>query len=169
MDSSKPHKGRLRMSCDGCKKLNLRCGNNPQSGGFVNHDFVLHRPEIDIVHNLNEIPWPWEDNSWDLVRAFHALEHLKIDLITSLNECWRILKPDGILNIQYPVVGKSPTIYDDPTHRWFWSEKSLDFVDPTTEYGERCDYYTDKKWKIRTKRICSKDRNCLAILTPIRK
>jgi len=161
--------GFIKMACDGCKKLNLRSGNRPQSGGFVNHDFTVHRSEVDIVHDLNKLPWPWEDNSWDLVRAFHTFGYLELDLIVSLNECWRIVKPKGILNVKYPVVGKSSAIYDDPTRRWFWSEESLDFVDPRTDYGQRCGYYTDRKWKIRTKKLCSKGKNCIAILTPMGK
>jgi hypothetical protein len=62
------------------------------------------------------------------------------------------LEPGGTLYVKYPLY-TSETIHDDPTHRWYWSCKSFDFVDPATVYGQKCDYYTDRKWKI-LKKLC---------------
>lgn len=143
--------------------LNLGAGNRLINGA-VNHDLTKHRPEIDITHDLNITPWPWSDNSFEHIEFISVAEHLKLTLIESLNECWRILKPGGILIIKYPVIG-APTIHDDPTHRWFWSESALDFVDPATRYGTVNAYYTDKKWCI-IERGLIKGRNLKAVMRP---
>lgn len=147
--------------------LNLGCGNRLIKGA-VNHDLYKHRDEVDVTWDLNKTPWPWADNEFDAISAVSVFEHLKIDLITTLNECWRILKPEGKLNLKFPL-HTSPTIHDDPTHRWAWSLKVLDFVVPTTRYGKHYPYYTDKKWKIIVRKLDKRRRNCYAALQPIGK
>jgi len=153
------------VGCSSCGKLNLGCGTSPQDGGFVNHDIIAHHDYVDVVHNLNEIPWPWEDEEFELVRAFSVFEHLENDLITTLNECWRIVKVGGILNVKFPIIG-NPHLSDDPTHRWSWTMDTLDFVDPSTKYGKRYSYYTNRHWKIKVKK--ERKGNCLAILAPMK-
>ena len=141
--------------------LNLGAGNRIVPGA-INHDLTAHRPEISVMHDLNITPWPLVDNSIDEIQFISVAEHLKLTLIESLNECWRILKPGGTLIIKYPVQGAA-TIYDDPTHRWFWSENVLDFVDPSTRYGTVNSYYTPRKWKI-VERGLIKGRNIKAVM-----
>lgn len=148
------------------KKLNLGCGTDIQNPEiWVNHDIREHCPEVVITHDLNIIPWPWQDNQFSEILAKSVFEHLENDLVTTMNECWRILCSGGILRLKVPVY-TSPFIHDDPTHRWFWSEKSLDFFDPTTKYGKECDYYTDRHWKILKKHLGEKKRNLWAVMMP---
>lgn len=81
------------------KKLNLGCGESKKEG-YVNVDFSpLVSP--DVVHNLNQFPYPFEDNSFELIEVFHVLEHLDkpFDVMKELH---RILKPDGLLYIKVP-------------------------------------------------------------------
>jgi len=147
--------------------LNIGAGNRILTkDGAINHDLTAHRPEIDITHDLNITPWPWGDNSADEIHFISVAEHLKLTLIESLNECWRILKPGGVLTIKYPI-HTAATIHDDPTHRWFWSDNALDFVDPSTRYGEVNGYYTDRKWEILSRGII-KARNLKATMRPIK-
>jgi SAM-dependent methyltransferase len=81
------------------KKLNLGCGRNKKEG-FVNVDWdKLNSP--DIVVDLNEYPYPFEDNSFDYIEAFHILEHLNKPFKT-MGELRRILKKDGIVKIKVP-------------------------------------------------------------------
>lgn len=126
--------------------LNLGCGNKPIVGA-INHDRIIHRPDIDIAWDLNDLPWPWADNSFDLIVALAVLEHLRINLIESVNECWRILRPGGELYIKLPY-WDSEVSYIDPTHYWRFSPSSLDIFDPSTEYGRRYSFYTPYKWTI---------------------
>lgn len=125
--------------------LNLGCGNRLIDGA-VHHDRVKHRPEIDVVHDLNVRPWPFADKSFDKISALAVLEHLDIDLVASLNECHRILRPGGQLVIKLPLHTGS-NAYDDPTHRWFFSLKSLDQFCPETERGQAYGFYTPFKWR----------------------
>ena len=126
--------------------LVIGCGNRPAKGA-VNHDRVKHRPEIDVAHDLNELPWPWEDASFDKICADAVLEHLRLNLIESLNECWRILRPGGELYLKLPH-WKHDTSYMDPTHYWQFSVRTLEIFDPATEYGARYAFYTERKWEI---------------------
>jgi len=47
----------------------------------------------------------------------HVLEHLD-DVVKVIEECYRILKPKGILDIYVPYY-KSKKAFRDPTHKHF--------------------------------------------------
>ena len=126
--------------------LQLGTGNDP-IGNAVNHDRTKHRPEIDVVWDLNRLPWPWPDERFDHIVARAVLEHLAIDLVQSLNECWRILRPSGTLFVKLPY-WDSDIAHQDPTHRWFFSLHSFDQFDPDTKRGREYAFYTPRKWRI---------------------
>lgn len=126
--------------------LNLGAGNKIIPGA-VNHDIVQHRPEIGAVHDLNLLPWPWEDNSFDQIVARSVLEHLRPTLIETVNECWRILRPGGRLHVKVPY-WNCEHAFVDPTHYWQFGLGTLQIFDPTTEYGRQYAWYTLRKWKI---------------------
>lgn len=129
-------------------KLNLGAGNRLATGpGVVNHDVTIHRPEISVAHNLNDIPWPWPDESFDTIVAWSVLEHLRINLVESLNECWRILRPDGTMQIKLPLWNVEIS-YNDPTHYWQFGMGIFDQFDPDTKRGKEYDFYTPYKWKL---------------------
>ena len=82
-------------------KLNLGCGRDIRAG-YTNVDA---RPLADNVTNvdLSSLPWPWTDDSAEEIMMLDFLEHFsyrKTDKI--LQECWRILKPGGLLVVQVP-------------------------------------------------------------------
>lgn len=138
------------------KFLNLGCGNRVlKSDGervFVNHDIVKHRPEIDVVHDLSCLPWPWADVEFDHILAWAVLEHLEPDLIKTANEMWRILKPGGQADVKLPY-WNSEQAHDDPTHRWFCTLKTYDQLDPTTERGKCYAFYSPFKWRIVSRKL----------------
>jgi len=81
------------------KKLNLGCGEHHKEG-YVNLDWQpLTAP--DISHDLNQLPYPFEENVFDLVEAYHVLEHLDKPFAV-MGELHRILKPDAELHIKVP-------------------------------------------------------------------
>lgn len=126
--------------------LNLGCGNRIIENA-VNHDVVLHRPEVDIAWNLNDMPWPWADESFDEICARAVLEHLNPDLVTTINECWRILTVGGICEVKLPH-WKHAASWRDPTHRWQYEEHCFDYFDPRTDIGTKYSFYTPYKWHI---------------------
>ncbi len=80
-------------------KLNLGSGEFLKDG-FVNVDFYsISNP--DISHNLNEFPYPFPDNHFELVEADHVLEHL-LDAFKVMGELYRICAPKAIIHIRVP-------------------------------------------------------------------
>jgi len=114
---------------------------------FVEHDIALFRPEIDVAWDLNNLPWPWPNERFRRVEAWAVFEHLNIDLVQSVNECWRILLPGGKLHLKIPH-WKHGRAYRDPTHRWRYEWGVFDYFDPDTKYGGGYEAYTPYKWKI---------------------
>lgn len=74
-----------------------------------------HKP--DVVWDLNERPLPFDDDTFDSIRAFEVLEHLGRQgdyrsFFAEWSEWWRILKPGGV------IIGTSPH-WSSP---WAWTE-----------------------------------------------
>jgi len=74
------------------------------------------RPETGptIVHDLSVIPYPFADNSFDLIHISHVLEHLP-DNVRVMDEIYRIMKPNGKLIVRVPHFS-SHSAWGDPTH-----------------------------------------------------
>lgn len=81
--------------------------------------------DVQIEHNLEEIPWPLEDNSVAVIRANHVLEHLS-DPTTNMLEIHRVLMPGGIAIITVPsTVGEGA--FAHPGHKSYWNKLSFSF------------------------------------------
>lgn len=130
--------------------INLGCGNRIMDGA-INHDLMAHRPEIDLTFDLNTLAFPFPADTFDKVIMLSVIEHLIPNPIEVLNAIWRIVKPEGVLEIKYPLA-TSPTIHDDPTHRWFLSARAFDYFDPHTPHGFSYGFYTERKWVIINKK-----------------
>lgn len=147
--------------------LNLGCGNKPIEGA-VNHDLKKHRPYVDIAHDLNELPWPWAEGSFDLIVALAVLEHLVPDLVVTLDECWRILRPGGKVQLKLPY-WNSEISHRDPTHRWFFGMGSFDQFDPDRRRGQEYTFYTDRKWRIVKGPRMNKAKSSIYVVMEVRK
>ena len=147
--------------------LNLGAGNKLVKGA-VQHDLTKHRPEIDVVWDLNDLPWPWQDNSFDMIVACAVLEHLRINLIESVNECWRILRPGGVLHVKLPY-WNSDNSYRDPTHYWRFDLRTCDLFDPKTKYGHDYQFYPVQKWEITQKARLNQAGTSFALKMRVRK
>lgn len=80
-------------------KLNLGCGEFKKEG-YVNLDYISHL-KPDVVHDLNEYPYPFPDNRFKLIEADHVLEHLE-NPFRVMKELHRILANGGKLIIKVP-------------------------------------------------------------------
>jgi len=131
--------------------LNLGAGNRILADA-TNHDVVAHRPEIEVVWDLNDLPWPWEDDTFDKVCALSVLEHLRHTLLTSMDEIWRITRPAGLAVIKLPH-WKANISWEDLTHLHVVGLGVMDQLDPTTERGRDYRFYTRRKWRIQKRQI----------------
>jgi SAM-dependent methyltransferase len=57
--------------------------------------------DVDIIHDLEKMPLPFNDNYFDKIIASHILEHIQ-NFFPLMKELHRILKPNGILDIYVP-------------------------------------------------------------------
>ena len=134
------------MASDELRILNLGAGNVILPGA-VNHDRSQHRPEIDVVHDLDVLPWPWEGGTFDVIVARAVLEHLRMTLLESVGECYRIMAPGGRLVLKLPS-WRHATSWLDPTHYWKFDLRTPEIFDPDTEYGQAYSFYGAGKWRI---------------------
>ena len=112
-------------------KLQLGCGNKPLAG-YINLDIERH-PWAEIVHDLDEYPWPFDDSVFEEVFANSVLEHVA-DLIKCFAEIHRILKPGGILKGGVPwynYVGA----FGDPTHKHFFTKTTFQYLTKESRYS----------------------------------
>ena len=127
-------------------KLDIGCGPYKQEGytGIDKRDL----PGVDIVHDLEVIPYPIPDGSCSQIRAHHTLEHLKPWLTVDIfNELWRIMEVGGWLVISVPY-GGSPNYIQDPTHCNEFNEMTFWYFDPEVLGSGLYDVYRPKPWKI---------------------
>jgi len=120
-------------------KLNLGSGQKPLEG-FINVDFIKRRG-VDVVHNLENFPYPFKDNSVDYVMMDNSLEHLE-DTIRVMEELHRICKPNAIIEIFVPHYS-SAGAFSSLTHKRFFGSQS--FNDLTDESWSK---YSSIKFKI---------------------
>ena len=126
------------------KKLHLGCGHNIKEG-WINQD-VANLPGVDLVHDLNQYPWPIENNSIEELYAKDVLEHLP-NLIKVMEEIFRITTPKAKVYIAVPYWNSFESI-TDPTHVNQFNEYTFEFFDPNKERCKNRPYYTEARFKI---------------------
>jgi SAM-dependent methyltransferase len=87
----------------------------------------------DMKWDLNNIPWPWVDDSVDEIVAHNVFEHLD-DINSVMKECHRILKNGGRVRLVVPHAFYKGT-YQDPTHKRGFSFETFDYYTPKRPYG----------------------------------
>ncbi len=143
-------------------KINLGCGTDimdEPNVTWLNVD-MMKLEGVDVVHNLINFPYPFEDGEADYIKAVDVLEHLppyigeEHGVIKFINECHRILKPGGQLYIQTPG-WKAEFLWIDPTHVRGFDIQSMDFFDPTTHFGQTTGFYSNCKFKVRAEELAN--------------
>jgi ubiquinone/menaquinone biosynthesis C-methylase UbiE len=104
-----PHAGRVKAQLlqqfAGKRILDIGCGAS-KTPGAVGLDRrwragVPKESQMDVACELEKLPWPLKDNSFDLVIFSHVLEHLT-DVVGPLEEINRVTKPGGQVFIEVP-------------------------------------------------------------------
>jgi SAM-dependent methyltransferase len=124
------------------RELLIGCGNRRDkrmdpSQTFKWHDLTTldHDPNCgaDIVHDLEELPWPIDDDSFDECHAYCVLEHLGRQgdwrsFFAHFGEIYRILRPGGHLFALVPS-RNDKWLWGDPSHTRVIQPESLVFLD----------------------------------------
>jgi hypothetical protein len=102
---------------------------------------------VDIVHDVEKIPYPLPEECCHVILASHLVEHIKPWLFMGvMDEWWRLLKVSGQLQIACPY-GVSPGFLQDPTHCSPFTEATFIYFDPRAFLYE---IYRPKPFKILT-------------------
>ena len=108
--------------------LDIGCGGNKQEG-FIGMD-IRPLKGVDIVHSLEDFPWPIESDSCFTIVGSHIVEHIKPwCMIDFMNEIWRVLKVGGQVAFSLPY-GWSYGFIQDPTHCNPCNEATWQYFDP---------------------------------------
>ena len=80
--------------------LDLGCGLKTKKEGSIGLD-KRPAPHVDIVHDLNEYPYPFPDDKFDWIEMSHIIEHIYQPL-NLMNEVYRIAKNGATVRIITP-------------------------------------------------------------------
>lgn len=125
----------------------LNLGSGPKRvPGAVNVDIrPWTRP--DVLHDLDQRPWPFPSDTFAEVLANDVIEHLQ-DPVATFAELHRVCRPGAVVRVTVPHFSSS-NAFSDPTHRRFFSTSSFDFL-AGTRGGLLPD---DVRFEVRARRI----------------
>lgn len=129
--------------------LDVGCGND-KIPGAIGIDLVAG-PQVDIVHDLDRMPWPIQTSAFDVIRLWSVIEHLR-DLVAVMEEVHRVARPDAIVLIGTPHFS-SANAYTDPTHVHFLSGRFLDYFVQDTEMSGHYGFYSKARFNLLERRV----------------
>ncbi len=98
--------------------MNVGCGRRFHQA-WINIDLESYDPAV-VQHDITK-GLPYEDDQFDAVYHSHVLEHLDPgDGEKLLDECYRVLRPGGVLRIVVPNLEQIATLYLN-YHRQAWA------------------------------------------------
>ena len=108
----------LLIGCGASREKRIHRGNAEWSALTTLDINSSHKP--DVVHNLDELPYPFADEQFDEIHAYDVLEHTGKQgdwrfFFSQWGEFHRILKPQGLFFgiVPHP---KSVWAWGDPSH-----------------------------------------------------
>lgn len=120
--------------------LNLGSGKDRSIAGSLTVD-INPDTSPDIVHDLNRVPWPLDDDTFDLIYCTDIIEHLG-DLVKTMEEIHRVARAGARVFITTPHFSCSNS-YTDPTHRHHLGFFSFDYFTGQNQW----DFYTKARFR----------------------
>lgn len=90
-------------------------GYRASEGEKVTRLDIQKSERVDVVHNLENRPYPFKDGQFDKIYASHVMEHLT-DTLAVMKELRRITKPGGKIVIVVPHFS-GYTAWSNPDHK----------------------------------------------------
>lgn len=114
--------------------LDIGCGTNKHKDDtqeVIGMD-IIDLPGVDVVWNMEQIPYPFENGKFNKVILQHVLEHVTKENninIKIIEEVHRLLSKHGSFEVEVPI---GNWFRYDPTHKnyvgyWYWKYFSNDF------------------------------------------
>ena len=120
--------------------LSLGSGKNQSIAGAVRVD-INPGTSPDVLHDLNKIPWPLDDDAFDLIYCTDIIEHLT-DVVKTMEEIHRVARTGARVFITTPHFSCA-NAYTDPTHRHRLGFFSFDYFTGQNQW----DFYTKVGFK----------------------
>lgn len=128
------------------KILSVGCGKRKAEPNVLRLD-ISSEVNPDIVWDLNNYPYPFEDCTFTVIECLDVIEHIS-DIPRSLAEFYRILGPRGLVKITTPHFSCANS-FVDPTHRQHLSFFSFDYFCE----GNELRYYSRARYRIVSRHI----------------
>ncbi len=121
----------LLLGCGNSRDKRLDLNGHKEWTQLVTLD-MYEECKPDVLHDLDRIPYPFDDDTFDEVHAYEVLEHIGkqgdwISFFDHFAEIHRILKPNGLLYGTTPM-WDSVWAWGDPGHTRIISGGSLAFL-----------------------------------------
>ncbi len=126
--------------------LHLGSGRDRSIAGGITVD-ISPRTSPHVLHDLNSVPWPFDDGTFDVIYCKDILEHLE-DLPRTMEEIHRIARQGATVHITTPHFSSSNS-YTDPTHRHHLGLFSFDYFTDQSEL----DYYSKGRFRLLGRRL----------------
>lgn len=129
----------LLLGCGASKTINHRTAGADYTSAPVTLD-IDPTTNPDVVWDLNELPYPFDSDSFDEIHAYEVLEHCGSQgdwrfFFAQFQELWRILKPKGKLVFSVPAP-HSEWVWGDPGHSRLLHPNQVTFL-LQTEYRKQ--------------------------------
>jgi SAM-dependent methyltransferase len=111
--------------------LDFGCGLRKRPGA-IGID-VNPRSSADVIHDLNQFPYPFPDNSFDEIFCDNVIEHLD-NVVMVMEELHRIAKPSAEVIVIVPFYPHRQA-HTDPTHKHYFGIHSFDYFIEGTAYA----------------------------------
>jgi SAM-dependent methyltransferase len=102
--------------------LDVGCGSSKYPGA-VGLD-ISADTDADVVHDLDERPFPFDDGSFDQILMQDVIEHVA-EPVKLMEELHRISRPGARIQLRTPHFS-SVLAYGDPTHKHYFSRIAIE-------------------------------------------
>ncbi|MCI0490698.1 MAG: methyltransferase domain-containing protein, partial [Blastocatellia bacterium] len=103
----------VTVASAGRRVLDIGCGTN-KIPGAIGMD-INPRTDADVIHDLDDLPYPFDDDEFDEVIGRHVIEHVR-DPMAVMSELHRITRHGGLVRLVAPH-WTNPDWASDLTHR----------------------------------------------------